>query len=377
MAVLLSALLWWSGAASAEVIYIRNQKLPVQQFDGARVVQLEMFRRLLTPEEKRAINPVGDTLEVRNGLGEVRFFPLTPYGELQEWEGVLLWLGYRKRAQAPTGVVDWVNEATGTGLAQTAPWQPPSEEQMALRREASRRRPGYRSAEQNYHKVMEALGRGGTAEQRAWVQRLGQRIADQSPLSELHWTFDIAANPTPNALCTGEGFVVVTEGLLALQLSDDEMAGVLGHEVAHGVRRHALLFEERYTEARRLVGEVRRIEGEAAQAEAEQDHHRLQTLRSRLNAVRPRLQFLADFVKNQQAYNQKEEEEADIEGMKYAAAAGFDPFGEGRALIKLRARSVELFGQAYQEGSRTHPPLKRRLEIQALVQKRWQSERPR
>ncbi len=112
----------------------------------------------------------------------------------------------------------------------------------------------------------------------------------------------------------------------------------------------------------------------AAQAEAENDNHRLQTLRSRLAAMTPRLQFLADFVKNQQAYNQHEEEEADVQGMTYAAAAGFDPNGESRALIKLSKRSVEMFGQAYQQGSRTHPPLRRRLEIHNLVLRRWHTE---
>jgi predicted Zn-dependent protease len=206
---------------------------------------------------------------------------------------------------------------------------------------------------------------------------LGQQIVEQTPLADLYWTFDVAATPIPNALCTGEGFVVVTEGLLSLNLTDDELAGVLGHEVAHGVRRHSQLFEERYLEAKRLLGELKSLEREAANAEAANDNHRLQTIRSRVTAMEPRLMFLADFVKNQQAYDQHEEEEADIQGMHYAASAGFDPNGEGRALVKLRARSIELFGQAYQEGSRTHPPLKRRLEIQSLVQKRWHAQRDR
>ena len=51
--------------------------------------------------------------------------------------------------------------------------------------------------------------------------------------------------------------------------------------------------------------------------------------------------------------------------------------GEGRALVKLRNRSVQLFGQAYNEGSRTHPPLERRLKIQETVRRRWSEERYR
>lgn len=371
--LLLGSLLTLS--ASPEVVYVRNQRLEIHRVGGERTVQFDAFRKLLTAEEAQALKIDGETFTVTNPSGESRVFRLTAYGEFAEWESALQWLGYSRKESELTGVVDWVNSSAGAGSSAIKEWKEPTAEELARRKDASARRPGYRVAEKNYHQVMSSLGQGGTEVQRRWVSRLGHKIAAESPLADLHWTFDIAASAVPNALCTGEGFVVVTEGLLDLNLSDDEMAGVLGHEVAHGVRRHAQLFEERYSEARRLVTELRKIEREAAQAEADNDKHKLQTLRSRLSAMSPRLDYLADFIKNQQAYNQQEEEEADVQGMLYATAAGFDPYGEGRALIKLRNRSVELFGQAFLEGSRTHPPLKRRLEIQALVQKRWQAER--
>ncbi len=360
--------------AAAEVVYIRNQRLQVQTIDGARVVQLEAFRKLLSAEERQALKVSDTALSATNAQGETRDFVLTPYGELAQWEEALAWLGYRRRESGDTSVVDWVNSSAGAGSSTVSEWKEPTAETLATRKEASLRRAGYRSAQRSYEQVMRQLGKGGTEAQRRWVHRLGHQIAAKSPLADLHWTFDVAATPIPNALCTGEGFVVVTEGLLALNLTDDEMAGVLGHEVAHGVRRHAQIFEERYLEAQRLTQELYQMERLAAQAEAENDNHRLQTLRSRLAAMTPRLQFLADFVKNQQAYNQHEEEEADVQGMTYAAAAGFDPNGESRALIKLSKRSVEMFGQAYQQGSRTHPPLRRRLEIHNLVLRRWHTE---
>lgn len=364
-----------TGLAWAEVVYIRNQRLPVHRVGDVRVVHVDAFRKLLTNEEDKALRIDEKTVVLSNSLGETRSFNLTPYGELQEWETALLWLGYSRRENAGTGVVDWVNGSAGTAPSAPAVWQEPSQEELARREEASLRRSGYRAAQTNYQKVMQAWPRGGTEEQRRWVRRLGYQIVEHSPLKDLHWTFEIAETPIPNALCTGEGFVIVTTGLLELNLSDDEMAGVLGHEVAHGVRRHTQIFTERYYEARRLVQELRELEQEAAQAEAANNNHRLQTIRSRVNEMTPRLQFLANFVKNQQAYDHHEEEEADVLGMQFAAAAGFDPFGEGRALIKLKQKSIQRFGQAYQDGSRTHPPLKRRLEIATLVQKRWAAER--
>ena len=80
---------------------------------------------------------------------------------------------------------------------------------------------------------------------------------------------------------------------------------------------------------------------------------------------------MVDYLKNRQDYNQDEEEEADVQGMMYAAAAGFDPTGEGRVLVKLRKKAVQMFGQAYTAGNRTHPPLERRLQIQETVRRRW------
>lgn len=364
-----------SGPLWAETVYVRNQRISVQVVEGSRLVQLDAFRAVLTAEEARGLSVQDGKLTVVNAKKESRTFPLTPYGELTEWEEALQWLGYSRKENAETGVVDWGNGGTGSAESVAKAWREPTPQELEARREASERRPGYRKAKENYEKVMDALGKGGTEADRERIRRIGLQIAAQTPLAELHWTFDVAQTPIPNALCTGEGFVVVTEGLLDLALTDDEMAGVLGHEVAHGVRRHSQLFEERYSEARRLIVELQYLEREAAQAESANDNHRLQTIRSRVTAMEPRLQFLADFVQNQQAYDQHEEEEADIQGMHYAASAGYDPNGEGRALVKLRARSIELFGQAYQEGSRTHPPLKRRLEIQNLVQKRWHAER--
>ncbi len=371
-------LLLWVAAqavpARAESVYIRNQRLSVQRIDGAPVVELEAFRKLLTIEERAALKSQGSQLTVTNLSGQSRTFSLTPYGELHQWEDVLAHLGYRRQENSSTKVVDWLNAGTGSAVSHEKIFKAPTEEELKARLEPSRRRSGYRAAEVNYGKVMQMLGPGGTEADHKRVREIGYRIVAQSPLSDLHWTFDIAATPIPNALCTGEGFVVVTEGLLSLDLTDDELAGVLGHEVAHGVRRHAQLYEERYSEARRLNRELDQLGSQAAKAEEANDSHQLQVLRGRLNKLMPKLKQLANYVENQQAYNQNEEEEADVLGITYATAAGYDPDGEGRALLKLKKRSVELFGQAYQEGSRTHPPLKRRLEILMLVQKRWRAE---
>lgn len=357
-------------SAWAETVYIRNQRLETYVVSGDDVVQADALRALLTEDEARRMSVEGARLSVRDSGDREHSFVLSPYGELKDWEEVLRCLGYDRQERSGTGVVDWTHEGSGAVTPKRV-WHEPTAEELSHKLAFSKRRQGFQAAKKSFDTVMASLGVGGIQEERDRIERIGSRIVDQTPLAGLFWTFEIAATSVPNALCTGEGFVIVTQGLIDLDLDDDELAGVLGHEVAHGVRRHALLYEERFEEAERIIAEVRQLERQAARAEAAGDERKIQQIRSRLGELSPRIDLLSNFLKNQKTYNQREEEEADILGLQYAARAGFDPNGEARALVKLEARSVVLFGQAFQEGRRTHPPLKRRLEIQRLVQERW------
>lgn len=46
-------------------------------------------------------------------------------------------------------------------------------------------------------------------------------------------------DPQVNAFCMPGGKIVVYEGLMQLVSSDDELAVVVGHEVAHAVAKHS------------------------------------------------------------------------------------------------------------------------------------------
>lgn len=72
------------------------------------------------------------------------------------------------------------------------------------------------------------------------VQRIGRAIAAQSQRPNLPWTFRILNMSDVNAISLPGGPIYVTRGLLATGLSDAELAGVIGHEVAHVNERHAV-----------------------------------------------------------------------------------------------------------------------------------------
>ena len=221
------------------------------------------------------------------------------------------------------------------------------------------------------------FGRSDDDETRDRIRKIGQKIVAQSPLDGLLWKFELAETPMPNALCTGEGHVIVTTGLMDLGLTDDELAGVLGHEVAHGVKRHAQIYEERFNEYLKLRSQIQQLSYQYQAVSESGSSYEVQRVRSQVGELEKRYNFVVDYLKNKQDYDQDEEEEADVSGMQYAAAAGFDPMGEGRALIKLRKRAIQMFGQALLEGNRTHPPLERRLQIQETVRRRWREDSSR
>ena len=58
-------------------------------------------------------------------------------------------------------------------------------------------------------------------------------------ISNFKWEFNLVQDKQVNAFCMPGGKIVVYEGLMKLAKTDDELAVVLGHEVAHAVAKHS------------------------------------------------------------------------------------------------------------------------------------------
>jgi predicted Zn-dependent protease len=85
---------------------------------------------------------------------------------------------------------------------------------------------------------------------KAMVTRVGKRIASateqylknngmSNEIQNFAWEFNLINSSEVNAFCMPGGKIVVYEGLLPLVGSDDDLAVVLGHEVAHAVAKHS------------------------------------------------------------------------------------------------------------------------------------------
>jgi predicted Zn-dependent protease len=73
-----------------------------------------------------------------------------------------------------------------------------------------------------------------------YVNQVGKNLAAQSSRPTLAWTFGVLASPEFNAFAAPGGYVFVTRGLLEKVDSEAQLAGVMGHEIAHITGRHAL-----------------------------------------------------------------------------------------------------------------------------------------
>lgn len=153
------------------------------------------------------------------------------------------------------------------------------------------------------------------------VEQVGKRIAAatetylkqnglQSEIANFRWEFKLVKDQQVNAFCMPGGKIVVFEGLLPLTASDDELAVVVGHEVAHAVAKHS---NERMSQ-QLLAQYGAAIVGEALSQRSEA----IQTVGSTVFGLGTQLGVMLP-------YSRKHEYEADYMGMVFMSLAGYKP----------------------------------------------------
>ena len=72
----------------------------------------------------------------------------------------------------------------------------------------------------------------------ARVRQIGQRIAAISGQENFQWEFHVIEDDVMNAFCLPGGKVFFYTGILKIMENDDQVAAVMGHEIAHALARH-------------------------------------------------------------------------------------------------------------------------------------------
>lgn len=318
-------------------IYVRNREVQGHRLGSDVYLQREQLGQLFLPEELTQIHWQDD------GKASIGGDP-SPPGQGLSLNWLAPKLGFTRRASS--GIVDWV-KIQPLDLSTS----------VALSPEVSQRRPEYREAGRRLQQIVRQLPPAGDPAMQARVERIGNAVAQASPLRDIVWNFVVVRMPGPNAACTGEGHVFVTDSLLQMGVSDDELAGVLGHEIAHGVRRHVFRRSDLLQDITRLLKDFQFIQ---SRIDAGENSLKLKSEAENYSRRRDHLQYKFD---HERFYTRVDEEEADVLGMRYAVTAGFSAEGLGDCLKRLEGLRVQQFGTAVLEDDMSHPPTKRRLEI--------------
>lgn len=172
----------------------------------------------------------------------------------------------------------------------------------------------------------------------SYVNQVGRRLVRRTEMAELPWEFHIVASPEINAFNIPGGHVYVHTGLIGAADDVAEFAGVMAHEIAHGVSRHGT---EQLTRSQGL--------SLIAGAALGENPERYEQLLAQVLGTGALAKFSRDA-----------EREADHRGVQYMAGAGYNPNGMAEmfeTLLAQRQRRPSAVSQFFA----THPLTKRRI----------------
>ena len=179
---------------------------------------------------------------------------------------------------------------------------------------------------------------------RAIARRLIPFAARWNPAANnWHWQVNLLASNQVNAFCMPGGRIAFFTGILtSLKMTDDEIAAVMGHEIAHALREHG-----RERAAKSNVTELGARVGGA--------------VLSAWLGIDPRITGTATNAAGQLIvlkFSRDEEREADLIGLDLASRAGFDP----RAGVVLWQKMGALNQKKPLELLSTHPAGPERID---------------
>jgi predicted Zn-dependent protease len=143
------------------------------------------------------------------------------------------------------------------------------------------------------------------------VERVGHKVVQNSDAARSPYTYDfhlLRDSETLNAFALPGGQVFITYGLLSKLQGEAQLAGVLGHEVAHVVNRHAAEHM-----ATGQLGQLLTVAVGVAGSDEQGRGQRAAMVAAMINQM------------VQLKYSRSDELEADRVGMDYMKQAGYDP----------------------------------------------------
>jgi beta-barrel assembly-enhancing protease len=183
------------------------------------------------------------------------------------------------------------------------------------------------------------FGGASASAARERVRQIGARVVSRSSAANTPYQYAfhlLADRKTVNAFALPGGQIFITEALLAMLKTEDEVAAVLGHEVGHVLARHSAEHLAKQQLTQQLVGAV--IIGSGSYETAQ-------------------LAQIAGSLINMK-HGRDDEHESDALGLRLVREAGYDPSAMIRVMQVLEEASG---GSGQPEFASTHPSSANRI----------------
>ncbi len=158
-----------------------------------------------------------------------------------------------------------------------------------------------------------------------YINRLGKRLAAAFPNQVFDFRFFIIQDDTYNAFAAPAGYVFVNTGLINAMTSEDELAGIMAHEIAHVYCRHI----SKKIEQSKKIG-LATLAGMAAGV-----------LLGAGGVIPGDAVAIGSAAAGQAAslaYSREDERQADQIGVTYLCRAGYSPAGLLSMLKKIKSK---------------------------------------
>jgi predicted Zn-dependent protease len=172
-----------------------------------------------------------------------------------------------------------------------------------------------------------------------YVSLVGNVLAKASSRPDLKWEFIVLDTDGVNAFAAPGGLVHITKGALGLIRNEAELAGVLGHEIAHITKKHTVNSIKKSKMTKMGTEEVG----------------------SRTNYLATVVADLAYDSIVEKGFDRGDEDDADQEGVRLANKAGYNPAGLTSFLQKLMDRNKDYKGSKPNGLFATHPDTRDRI----------------
>lgn len=179
------------------------------------------------------------------------------------------------------------------------------------------------------------------------VKRIGNSLIPHQPRNDISYVFKIIDTPDINAFALPGGFIYIFRGMLDYVTSDDELAGVIGHEIAHVALRHGAQQIEAITAGQVALETV--ILGDPDLETIYQDQ-----------SVQIATAVVATIALN--GWGRQAELDADEYGTIYMAHAGHEPQAVINLFERFAAEGGGEIGDPLEKLLATHPPFADRIE---------------